>query len=81
MKISVITVVRNAQAIIEKYNHLGFILVSEPDDGLYDAMNKGVSLASGDVIGMLNADDVYQDDSVLQQIANAHQELSVWFVF
>jgi glycosyltransferase involved in cell wall biosynthesis len=42
---------------------------SEPDAGIYDAMNKGISLASGDVIGLLNADDVYIDDSVLDQVA------------
>ncbi|MFQ5481240.1 MAG: glycosyltransferase family 2 protein [Nitrospinaceae bacterium] len=44
-------------------------LVSEPDSGIYDAMNKGISLATGDVIGILNSDDVYQDESVLSDVA------------
>lgn len=52
-------------------------LVSEPDSGLYDAMNKGLQLATGDVIGILNADDVYQDETVLHQVANAHADDSL----
>jgi glycosyltransferase involved in cell wall biosynthesis len=43
--------------------------VSEPDQGMYDAMNKGVALASGEIIGILNADDFYADESVLTQVA------------
>lgn len=46
-------------------------LVSEPDRGIYDAMNKGLRLASGDVIGFLNADDVYVDTGVLGRVAAA----------
>lgn len=42
---------------------------SEPDHGIYDAMNKGVALATGDVIGFLNADDVYADGAVLERVA------------
>ncbi|MBO9506222.1 glycosyltransferase family 2 protein [Thalassospira sp. A3_1] len=42
--------------------------VSEPDQGIYDAMNKGLKLASGDIIGFLNADDIYKDSSVLARV-------------
>lgn len=44
-------------------------LVSEPDHGIYDAMNKGLSVATGEVVGFLNADDVYADNGVLTRVA------------
>lgn len=49
-------------------------VVSEPDKGIYDAMNKGMQLATGDVIGFLNADDVYASPDALRDIATALQE-------
>jgi glycosyltransferase involved in cell wall biosynthesis len=42
--------------------------LSEPDSGIYDAMNKGLSFASGDVVAFLNADDRYSDSGVLERI-------------
>ena len=44
-------------------------LVSEKDRGLYFAMNRGIEAATGDYVGFLNADDIYQDDTVLERIA------------
>jgi glycosyltransferase involved in cell wall biosynthesis len=44
-------------------------LVSEPDQGIYDAMNKGLLLATGEIIGFLNADDVYADTRVLERVS------------
>ncbi|MGE5558187.1 MAG: glycosyltransferase family 2 protein [Bacillota bacterium] len=49
---------------IEKYRDLVDYYVSESDDGIYDAINKGLSLASGDYIGILNSDDWYSTDAV-----------------
>lgn len=45
--------------------------VSEKDKGIYDAMNKGIKMASGDIIGILNSDDYYTSDGILQTIADA----------
>ncbi len=45
-------------------------LISEPDQGIYDAMNKGISNASGDYIGILNADDMYASKDVLQRVTD-----------
>lgn len=57
-------------SIIEEYkDKLGFFS-SEPDKGLYDAMNKGIKAATGDVIGILNSDDLYQDNEVIKDIMN-----------
>jgi len=54
--------------VIKSYEHVTRI-VSEPDHGIYDAMNKGISLATGDIIGILNSDDYYADSSVLSKVA------------
>ena len=45
-------------------------VISEPDKGIYDAMNKGIGMATGDVIGILNSDDYYTADDALSTIAN-----------
>lgn len=56
-------------SIVSKYRNLVSIHISESDEGLYDAMNKGVEIASGDVIGILNSDDVLFDNFVIEKIA------------
>lgn len=53
------------------------ILLSEPDNGIYDAMNKGIVLATGDVIGILNADDFYASSDVLAKVANVFEDPAV----
>lgn len=53
------------------------VLISEPDHGIYDAMNKGINMASGDVIGFLNADDFYAEPDVLEQVVKAFANLRV----
>ena len=55
--------------VIEGYRGNLAMVVSEMDHGIYDAMNKGIALASGDVIGLLNADDFYAGEQVLARVA------------
>ena len=51
--------------------------ISEPDKGIYDALNKGVKLATGDVIGFLHSDDVFADNQVISKIANQFERCNV----
>lgn len=48
-------------------------VVSEPDQGIYDAMNKGIAMATGDIIGFINADDFYPSPDVLSTVAAAFE--------
>ena len=57
--------------VINRYKTHISLLLSEPDGGIYDAMNKGLLHATGDVIGMLNADDVFAAPDTLYSIAKA----------
>lgn len=45
--------------------------ISEPDKGIYDAMNKGIRMATGDVVGLLNSDDFYTSNNILARVASA----------
>lgn len=55
--------------------------VCEKDKGLYDAMNKGIGIASGDIIGILNSDDVYYDNNVIKDVVNKIKISQVDIVF
>lgn len=59
----------------------GDVFVSEPDKGIYDAMNKGIARAGGDAIALLNADDRYADQTVLSRIAAAFDAKGTDVVF
>jgi glycosyltransferase involved in cell wall biosynthesis len=103
LKISLITVTRNAQktlgrciesVIAQNYTNIEYIIidgastddtlqiisqykqyinyfVSEPDLGIYDAMNKGITIATGNIIGILNADDFFSYNDILSNVAEA----------
>jgi glycosyltransferase involved in cell wall biosynthesis len=51
--------------------------ISEPDHGIYDAMNKGIAMTTGDIVGTLNADDFYIDNHVLSKIASVFSDSSI----
>ncbi|MER9228542.1 glycosyltransferase [Mesorhizobium sp. M0664] len=61
-------------AIVHSYAGPGLKIISEPDRGMYDALNKGLALCTGEGIGALNADDAFHDASVLGRISEALAE-------
>ena len=60
------------QEIVRRYNHAR--LVSQPDDGIYDAMNKGVEASAGEVVGILNSDDFYATDAAIGKVVEKFKE-------
>jgi len=58
----------NTLNILSAYKDEIAVTVSEPDEGIYDAMNKGIELATGDVIGILNSDDKFNGNSVISEV-------------
>jgi glycosyltransferase involved in cell wall biosynthesis len=63
--------------IIDKYKDKITVVISEKDNGIFDAFNKGLKLATGDVVGFLNSDDFYVDNTVIAQVARIFQEKNV----
>lgn len=62
--------------IINKYNNQISIVISEKDNGLYDAMNKAYELASGDIVGILNSDDLFFSKDCISKVASAFETFS-----
>jgi glycosyltransferase len=64
-------------SIVRKYE--GFISrwISETDKGMYDAINKGMQMSTGNIIGILNSDDILENENVVQQIVDAFQQQGV----
>jgi glycosyltransferase involved in cell wall biosynthesis len=67
--------------IINQYKSSIDFFVSEPDAGIYDAMNKGIRHATGDVIGILNADDYLAADNVIDALVNAFEKENAEVVY
>jgi glycosyltransferase involved in cell wall biosynthesis len=63
--------------IVDKYSSFIAYWLSAPDNGIYDAMNKGISFAYGEWIALLNSDDVYMNDDVLSKLATQNDKVSV----
>lgn len=66
---------------LEEHRNSLTVLVSEPDKGIYDALNKGIARCSGDVVGFLHADDVYGHPDVLTNVAREFSDPSVCAVY
>jgi glycosyltransferase len=68
-------------AILERYRTRLGVLISEPDQGIYDALNKGIKHATGDVVGFLHADDVFENNEVLTKVATAFEDPTIDAVY
>lgn len=64
----------NTMNIVTKHQGSSARMISEPDDGIYDAMNKGIQLAGADIIGILNADDFYPAKNTLARVVLAFED-------
>ena len=67
--------------VLEAYRNSLSALISEPDKGIYDGMNKGICLVTGEVVGILNADDQYHDTTVLRDVADAFRDDAIEAVY
>ncbi len=67
--------------IINTYKNRISKIISEKDKGIYDAMNKGIEIATGDVVGILNSDDSYIDENSVSEIAKTFENYNTDSVF
>jgi len=67
--------------IIKSYDSVVTKWISEPDKGIYDAMNKAIGLATGEVVGILNSDDFYFDSTIISKVAAAFENQAIDAVF
>ena len=64
----------NTKKIIDKYYFENQIFISEKDNGIYDAINKGIKKSSGDIIGFLHSSDFYQNDNYLNNVVEKFEK-------
>ena len=70
----------NTLQIVKEYPSVSRI-VSEPDCGIYDAMNKGIKIATGNIIGILNSDDIFADNSIIGDVAKVFERTEIDAVY
>lgn len=66
---------------INKRHHAGMLVISEPDRGIYDALNKGMLAATGDAVGLMHSDDFYPHDQVLESVARTFAQSGAQAVY
>lgn len=71
----------DTMSVVQKHRDKIKCVISEPDKGLYDAMNKGIRCAEGDIIGILNADDVYCDEGCIDSVVKEFTKNDVDVVY
>ena len=67
----------NTLEIVNKYQDKIAEVISEKDNGLYDAINKGIELSSGEIVAILNSDDLYQDNKVIEDVITLFEKDSL----
>ena len=67
----------NTLEIVKQYAGERQVIKSENDNGIYDAFNKGIKMATGDIIGVLNSDDFFTSDNIIEQVVNAFNKENI----
>lgn len=67
--------------LVKKNIQQNSIIISEPDSGIYDALNKGIIASSGSVIGMLHSDDVFKSDTILSRVAELFEDEAIDYAY
>ena len=71
----------NTLEIVKQYAGERQIVKCEKDNGIYDAFNKGIKMATGDIIGVLNSDDFFTSDNIIEQVVNAFNKENIDAVY
>ena len=67
--------------VVRELSTANQVVISEPDDGIYDALNKGIKVADGDIVGLLHSDDLFSDAMVITDIVASFSDPAVQLVY
>ena len=71
----------NSLQVIKEYEKNVTTIISEPDRGMYEAINKGIKMATGDVIGLVHSDDFLYDNHVISDIVREFEKTNADFIY
>jgi glycosyltransferase len=63
--------------VVQQFSNISTKLISKPDTGIYDAINRGIVRSSGDIVGLMHSDDFFAHDSVLEMVADAFSDPNI----